>query len=552
MGQGSAPRSRLLRVSGFEPAYLPDDPSAKAELRRRYSVLFADESTRRRGGLGSVCLVTNAYGEKLALKSLLPQGAPNGTPGPAVDDACLAAFRAEYDAQRSLAGLPCVPSPCGWGMVEGLPVILMEWVEGVTLGAARAELAIDDEGRVSPLVAAALGRDLFSALADLSAEDVPVVHRDVSPANVMVRTNQRTVAQQADDGAFDLCLIDFGSAVAPVCAADARAGSLTQAGALVRWATPDFAPPEMLTDDVPGVADLRGSAAIDVYAAASVVFDLACARPPFGQRGERGLPSGLGTSPYRTKMDCTPAPAVMAHAETACLDAVLAREPAVAEALAAAAVDLPEAPSASDCSHALAQVDDQVAAAILPCLAPSQQDRPVAAEVRDRLAVVAARYGENVGHALRKEPLEPRWEGPSGSHDAREAMPLASPLAARRSLRVVALACSVAMTAAVCALSASHLGFAALCLALPLAWALLLRGGRRQGAPALVRGCAGIALGVALTLVALAACLGTPALATSAAPALLAVCAAAWLPIAVDYATLTAEAPTQTTAKRKA
>ncbi|MFR3997464.1 MAG: protein kinase domain-containing protein [Paratractidigestivibacter faecalis] len=334
MGQGSAPRSRLLRVSGFEPAYLPDDPSAKAELRRRYSVLFADESTRRRGGLGSVCLVTNAYGEKLALKSLLPQGAPNDTPGPAVDDVRLAAFRAEYDAQRSLAGLPCVPSPCGWGMVEGLPVILMEWVEGVTLGAARAELAIDDEGRVSPLVAAALGRDLFSALADLSAEGVPVVHRDVSPANVMVRTSQRTVAQQADDGAFDLCLIDFGSAVAPVCAADARAGSLTQAGALVRWATPDYAPPEMLTDDVPGVADLRGSAAIDVYAAASVVFDLACARPPFGQRGERGLPSGLGASPYRTKMDCTPAPVVMAHAETACLDAVLAREPAVAEALA--------------------------------------------------------------------------------------------------------------------------------------------------------------------------------------------------------------------------
>ncbi|MFR3997465.1 MAG: hypothetical protein ACLTZW_00600 [Paratractidigestivibacter faecalis] len=107
------------------------------------------------------------------------------------------------------------------------------------------------------------------------------------------------------------------------------------------------------------------------------------------------------------------------------------------------------------------------------------------------------------------------------------------------------------MTAAVCALSAFHLGFAALCLALPLAWVLLLRGGHRQGAPALARGCAGIALGVALALVALAACLGTPALATSAAPALLAVCAAAWLPIAVDYATLTAEAPTQTTAKRK-
>lgn len=67
-------------MSGFEPAYLPNDPAAEAELRRRYSVLFAGESTRRRGGLGSVSLVTNAYGEKLALKELLSQGVPPAGP----------------------------------------------------------------------------------------------------------------------------------------------------------------------------------------------------------------------------------------------------------------------------------------------------------------------------------------------------------------------------------------------------------------------------------------------------------------------------------------
>lgn len=121
MGQGSAPRSRLLRVSGFEPAYLPDDPSAKAELRRRYSVLFADESTRRRGGLGSVCLVTNAYGEKLALKSLLPQGAPNDTPGPAVDDVRLAAFRAEYDPSARWPAFPACRLPAGGAWSRAFP-----------------------------------------------------------------------------------------------------------------------------------------------------------------------------------------------------------------------------------------------------------------------------------------------------------------------------------------------------------------------------------------------------------------------------------------------
>lgn len=90
--QGGAPRSRLVRVSGFEPAYLPNDPAARAELRHRYSVLFASESTRRRGGLGSVSLVTNAYGEKLALKELLPQGSAAGR-DPSVADARLVAAR---------------------------------------------------------------------------------------------------------------------------------------------------------------------------------------------------------------------------------------------------------------------------------------------------------------------------------------------------------------------------------------------------------------------------------------------------------------------------
>ncbi len=47
---------------------------------------------------------------------------------------------------------------------------------------------------------------------------------------------------------------------------------------MFRGATADFAPPEMLSDDIPGLAELRKSPAIDVYAAASVVYQLACGR----------------------------------------------------------------------------------------------------------------------------------------------------------------------------------------------------------------------------------------------------------------------------------
>ena len=73
-----------------------------------------------------------------------------------------------------------------------------------------------------------------------------------------------------------------------------------------RWATPDCAPPEMLTDDVAGIEAPRQSPAIDVFAAASVLFELACARLPFGEKG------AMSASPYRLKAEGAPTPASVA------------------------------------------------------------------------------------------------------------------------------------------------------------------------------------------------------------------------------------------------
>jgi len=70
-------------------------------------------------------------------------------------------------------------------------------------------------------------------------------------------------------------LVDFGSTVLP-----ARASSLTVRYGAPQGATPDYAAPEMLTADVARVADMRKSPAVDVYAAASVVYLLLCGRPP--------------------------------------------------------------------------------------------------------------------------------------------------------------------------------------------------------------------------------------------------------------------------------
>lgn len=530
------PGALVVRLLDLEPASPMTDADREA-FRRRYSVLFAEDGTSRRGGLGMVRRVSNAYGEKLALKTLLDAGtlapaAPthaesaDGEDPTVVDnrrrDALLAAFHAEYEGQRALQGLGCVPRLYGWGMADGLPAILMEWVEGETLGHVARALAVDDAGRVSPPVAAAIGRDLFAALATLAAAPEPVVHRDISPSNVMVRTSARGLEEQLASGTFDLCLIDFGSSVVGL----PSAGSLTRAGLTMRWATPDYAPPEMLTDDVAGLSALRRSPAIDVYAAASTVYALACGTPPFGDERAQG-PSGL--SPYRTKMDLDPADPVLAHANARTLDAVLLREPRVGDAVASAIAELPQAPADEECARALDRVDGQVSDVLLDCLTPDQQARPGASDAAHRLGVIAAHYERNVGHALRGEPLEPRDAVPAS----------ANPLRARRALRVVAHAACVAVTVAICVAFARQLETArSLALALPLVAGLALRARDRASLAGVLRGVAGLLLGVVVAAAILVPVLPAGLAPMSLVPALASAAATAWLPLAVDYATL--------------
>ncbi|WP_419040637.1 protein kinase domain-containing protein [Parolsenella catena] len=527
--------SLVVRLLDLEPASpLPD--AERDAFRRRYSVLFAENGTSRRGGLGMVWRVSNAYGERLALKTLLDAGAddlvatqslaPGARDSAAIDgrrrDALLAAFKAEYEGQRALQGLGCVPKLYGWGVVDGLPAILMEWVDGETLEHAAKALAVDDAGRVSPPVAAAIGRDLFNALATLASASDPVVHRDISPANVMVRTSGRSLEQQVADGAFDLCLIDFGSSVVGM----PSMGSLTRAGLAVRWATPDYAPPEMLTNDAPGVAELRRSPLIDVYAAASTIYKLACGVPPFGSDGARGM---AGLSPYRIKVDLAPADPVLAHANAQALDATLLREPRVADAVATAISDLPEVPTHEECSRDLGLVDARISEVLLGCLASDQAARPSASDVACRLGVIAARYCENVGHALRGEPLGPREEALVG----------VAPLRARRVLRLVGYAACVAVTVAACAGLAAQLeSTRAVALALPLVAGLVLRARGRSTLAGMIRGAVGVLLGATTAWAILARALPEGLAPVSLVPVLLCVCSGAWLPMAIDYATL--------------
>ena len=425
---------RLARVDGFEPA-IALGPDELPVYLRRFTMLFADDTTMRRGGIGRVTRAVNAQGEAVALKQLiLPTR--DEFDGDAAYEALVkkfkAAFREEYECHRALSGLKGFPRLYGWGEVDGVPAIVMEWVEGETLARLRSRLAVDDAGRLSPLVAARLGRDLFDLLCRMNLVGEGFVHRDISPANIMVRTARLPLDQQLAEGTFDLCLIDFGSSLAlePASAVAGTGGkaSFTERYATLRRATVAYAPPEMLTDDIADLRVLRMSPAIDVYAAASTVYELIAGVAPYevapsasGTSGSRKKTRDIA-SPYRLKMDTRPDYPVGAHAPGCDLTQLLRREPDVALAAAEQAQQLGLEPDSEELRDALAFVDAQLFDVIMACLSCSQQDRPEPAAVEAALTTFCDHYAQNVGRSLRGEPLTPCPMDASGRMVRRAAM----------------------------------------------------------------------------------------------------------------------------------
>ena len=425
---------RLARVDGFEPAIALGSDELPVYL-RRFTMLFADDATMRRGGIGRVTRAVNAQGEAVALKQLiLPtrDEFDDDTAYEALVAKFKAAFREEYECHRALSGLKGFPRLYGWGEVDGVPAIVMEWVEGETLARLRPRLAVDDAGRMSPLVAARLGRDLFDLLCRMSLVGEGFVHRDISPANIMVRTACLPLDQQLAEGTFDLCLIDFGSSLAlePASAVAGTGGkaSFTERYATLRHATVAYAPPEMLTDDIADLRVLRMSPAIDVYAAASTVYELIAGVAPYevapgasGTSGSRKKTRDIA-SPYRLKMDTRPDYPVGAHAPGCDLIQLLRREPDVALAAAEQAQQLGLEPDSEELRDALAFVDAQLFDVIMACLSCSQGDRPEPAAVEAALTTFCDHYAQNVGRSLRGEPLTPCPMDASGRMARRAAM----------------------------------------------------------------------------------------------------------------------------------
>lgn len=257
-----------------------DETTALPETFGRYRVL------RRlgRGGMGTVYLAHDTQLDRaVALK----------VPRLGTDDSGL---RARFEREARAAAALDHPHLCpvfDVGEIGGVPYLTMPFVEGE---------ALDDRlRRAGPLPlreAAGLAARLARALA--AAHRAGVVHRDVKPANVLLRPDGAPV------------VVDFGLA-RRLAAADPR---LTVPGAVL--CTPAYASPEQLG----GRVDEAGPAS-DIYSLGALLYEMLAGLPPYQGSPEQvwaQVLTGPPAPPSRRR------PAIDPRLEEICLIA-LAKEP---------------------------------------------------------------------------------------------------------------------------------------------------------------------------------------------------------------------------------
>ncbi len=204
-------------------------------LNDRYEV----QSTLGRGGMAQVYLATDrVLGRSVAVKILSRKFS--------ADEKFVTRFRREAQASAGL-NHPHVVSVFDTGSHQGLHYIVMEYVEGETLGALMAR-----EGPLPPERALRIAADVAEALESAHRQDL--VHRDVKPGNVMIDPEGRVK------------VVDFGIARA---AAD---DTLTQTGLVLGTAA--YLSPEQARGD-------RVDARTDIYSLGCVLYEMLAGTPPF-------------------------------------------------------------------------------------------------------------------------------------------------------------------------------------------------------------------------------------------------------------------------------
>ncbi|MBV1852893.1 serine/threonine-protein kinase [Catellatospora tritici] len=192
-----------------------------------------------RGGMGEVWSADDTVlGRRVAVKVLLPNLA--------ADPGFSARFRAEARAMAALSH-PGIVEIYDYGQTDGIAYLVMQFVEGDSLSSLVRQDGPLEPGRAMRLIGQA-------ARAIHAAHSQGIVHRDVKPANLLLRADGR------------VALTDFG--IARIVAGD----RLTATGEI--QGTASYLAPEQVTGDDIGPAT-------DVYALGVVAYELLTGRRPF-------------------------------------------------------------------------------------------------------------------------------------------------------------------------------------------------------------------------------------------------------------------------------
>ncbi|MEA2476900.1 MAG: eukaryotic-like serine/threonine-protein kinase [Actinomycetota bacterium] len=228
------------------------------------------------GGMGAVYEATDERLDREVAVKLLKEGL-------ATDPRFVERFRREARAAAALMH-PNIAAVYDYGVDHDRHFIVMELVRGRDL----ARL-LNEEGRLEPARAAAIGAQIASALSH--AHKAGVIHRDVKPGNVIVSDGDRVK------------VTDFGIARA------VGDSTLTATGTLL--GTAHYISPEQ-------AAGRPAEPASDIYAAGIVVFEMLTGAPPF-----------TGDSPIAIAMKHAsgelPAPSFVNPGVPVAFDSVIAR-----------------------------------------------------------------------------------------------------------------------------------------------------------------------------------------------------------------------------------
>ena len=294
-------QTTVLSLDSFTPAFI-NTSYTNDEINRRFMTFFLDDDSRSSNSM-IFRKARNTANECCALKSpLFYKGSPEERLLKTSPEETALLLREtqklltleEYRSSLAVSHLKGFPRVFGLGRAQGEPIIVREYIKGPTLGASIEALPRTDVepcAGIKSATVASIAKSILRALLNARSLDGSFVHRDLSPRNIVFRTDKRPFQEQIDSNQYDVCLVDLGSS----SYVEANDPFTTAQYGIWRFGTIEYAAPEMLTRDIEGIDEMRHSETIDTYALCSIMHLLLTLKTPYK------LAARINDSPYLVK-----------------------------------------------------------------------------------------------------------------------------------------------------------------------------------------------------------------------------------------------------------